>query len=306
MALRHPQAPDGWHPGAVLSRRTLLAGGAAIVVAAGGTGLGLARAWEVGVTLGPGDPGVPDVASGPVLEGRFRSPYRPGVGVEWALVRPPDVGGELPVVVGLHGHGGSAAALLGGPWQVGRFLAAAVAAGVPPFALVVISTGNGFYHPRPDGEDGGALVTEELLPRLERRGLLPQGRRIGLLGWSMGGYGALRLGGLLGPGRVAAVAASSPGLYLDPAAAHPDGFADPAEYQQYSVMDDQADLDGIAVRVDIGDRDVFTPAVRAYVDGFPATADLTTVVTTGGHDLPYYHRAFPDLLAWMGGRMLSA
>ena len=61
------------------------------------------------------------------------------------------------------------------------------------------------------------MVVDELLPLLAGRGVAagPEDR-IGLLGWSMGGYGVLHLGGLLGAERVAAVCAVSPALWTDP------------------------------------------------------------------------------------------
>ena len=58
------------------------------------------------------------------------------------------------------------------------------------------------------------MVVDELLPLLADHGLRTDA--IGLMGWSMGGYGALRLAGLLGPGRVRVVVAASPALWSDP------------------------------------------------------------------------------------------
>ena len=69
------------------------------------------------------------------------------------------------------------------------------------------------------------MVVDEFLPMLAERGLLAgPGDRIGLLGWSMGGYGALRLAALLGADRVAAVAAVSPAMWSDPDDASRSGF----------------------------------------------------------------------------------
>ena len=57
------------------------------------------------------------------------------------------------------------------------------------------------------------MLTDEFVPLLADHGLVTTA--IGLYGFSMGGYGALRLAGILGPARVAAVvavsAAPSPG-----------------------------------------------------------------------------------------------
>ena len=114
------------------------------------------------------------------------------------------------------------------------------------------------------------MVVEEFLPMLAERGLrAAPADRIGLLGWSMGGYGALRLGGLLGPDRVAAVCAVSPAMWADPGDASRSGFADAAEYDEFTVQGRQDDLDGIPVRIDCGTGDQFYRAVEDYADGVP-------------------------------------
>ena len=64
---------------------------------------------------------------------------------------------------------------------------------------------------RADGSDSGAMVLEELLPMLCSMGL--DTSRVGFMGWSMGGYGALHLGAKLGPSRTAGICAISPALY---------------------------------------------------------------------------------------------
>lgn len=249
----------------------------------------------------PFDPAlVPDVRPGPVETGTFVSADRLGLSVPWSIIRPPHVHGPLPVVVALHGHGGSTAQLVS-QWGVPQFLAAAVAAGTPPFAIATVNGGVSFWHPRPWGEDAGAMVIDELLPLVARHGLPT--RRIGLLGWSMGGYGALRLAGLLGADRVAAVCAGSPGLYTDPAQAHPDGFVDAAEYERFSIMDDQRQLAGIPVRVDVGTEDPFYAAVRSYLDGFPPTADLTVTTAAAGHEVDFSLGMLASDLAWLGARV---
>jgi S-formylglutathione hydrolase FrmB len=117
----------------------------------------------------------------------------------------------------------------------------------------------------------------------------------------MGGYGALRLAALKSASRVRAVAALSPALWADPGDASSDGFADAAEYEQYSVMGRQSDLDGIAVRVDCGREDPFYPADRAYVDGFDRP--VTSTFEAGAHNPAYWTRMVPAQLAFVGRRL---
>jgi S-formylglutathione hydrolase FrmB len=207
---------------------------------------------------------------------------------------------SLPVVVALHGLGGDHRTWVD-ELGLDRFLPAAVGAGVPRFAVATVDGGTTYWHPRPSGEDAGAMVTDELLPLLRRHGL--DTGRLAFLGYSMGGFGALRLAPIVGARRVRAVGTLSPALWTDPAAASTSGFADAAEYQRYSVMGHQADLDGIRVRVDCGTDDPFYAADKAYVAGFHRP--VTATFRAGGHDPAYWTRMLPAQLAFLGRALRS-
>ncbi|WP_241153667.1 alpha/beta hydrolase-fold protein [Nocardioides pantholopis] len=290
----------------MLSRRSVLAGGAAAALAglAGAAGVHQGvlpgRPWvQERLGLNGEDGVVPDVAPGPVERGSFVSRRRGPTG--WAVVRPAGAAATpavLPLVVALHGLGADHATLLGPAFGLPEFLTDHVARGGAPFAVAAADGGRSYWHPRPDGEDAGAMVTEELLPLLAERGLPTD--RIGLLGWSMGGYGALRLGGLLGADRVAGIAAVSPALWTDPDDASPAGFADAAEYSAYSVMDRHHELADIPVRLDCGTGDPFHRAAKEYAEGFPADAGVRAVFEAGGHDTGYWRRMLPAQLTFLG------
>lgn len=290
----------------MLRRRALLTGAGAVVVVGAAGAVGVQQGVLPGrpflqehLGLNGEDGVVPDVEPGPVVTGTFVSEARLGVEVGWGLARPPGVEGPLPLVVALHALGGSHASLLGPNFGLPEFLAAAVADGVPPFAIATVDGGRTYWHERPSGEDAGAMVTDELLPMLAERDDLVTDR-IGLLGWSMGGYGALRLGGLLGPDRVPAVAACAPALWKDAEDARPTGFADAAEYEEFSVYDAQDDLAGIAVRIDIGTGDPFYRDVEDYLAGFSDDADLSGDIEPGGHDAGFFRRKIPVQLRFLG------
>ena len=117
----------------------------------------------------------------------------------------------------------------------------------------------------------------------------------------MGGYGALRLTGILGAPRVRAVAALSPALWTNPDDASSSGFADAAEYERYSVVGHQADLSGVPVRVDCGTDDPFYAADRAYVAGFDRP--VTSTFQPGAHDAAYWTRMLPAQLAFVGAAL---
>jgi enterochelin esterase-like enzyme len=290
----------------VLSRRSLLLGGTtagAVLVAGAAAGVEQGvlpgRPWLQATLHLNGAAGVvPDVVPGRVEGGTFVSSARLGAETRWVLVHPPGHHRHLPLVVALHGLGEDADSLVGPSFGLPEYLAAAVAAGVPPFAIAAADGGTSYWHPRPDGEDASAMVTDELLPLLRERGVRTD--RFGLIGWSMGGYGALRLAGALGPDRVAAVVAASPAIWNDAGDASRSGFDDAAEYERYSVVGHQADLAGIAVRVDVGTGDPFYRDVQDYVHGFPDSARVTSTFEPGAHDPAYWRRMLPAELAFLG------
>ncbi len=116
------------------------------------------------------------------------------------------------MLVVLHGLGGTHRTAMGS-LGLGSLQATGIRHGLPPFAIASVDGGTSYWHKRPDGEDAGAMVTDEFIPLLHRHGLRTD--RVGLLGWSMGGYAALRLGAALGPSRCAVVVAESPALWVN-------------------------------------------------------------------------------------------
>lgn len=289
-----------------ITRRRLLIGGTG-AVAAGGAGLAAVerevlpgRSWLYRTVGRDGEDGVvPDVDPGPLTAGTFTSDAR-GQDVGWALSRPPSTSGALPVVLSLHGRGLDHTSSFGTDGlALDRFLAATVAAGTPPFAIASVDGGDRYWHDRADGDRVGTMVLEEFLPLLVDQGL--DTSRIGFLGWSMGGVGSLRFASVLGPDRVAGVAAISPALWHEYADTAPGAYDDEADFADAGVMERQRELDGIAIRIDCGQSDPFYAATRDYVDGFdrrPAGG-----FELGDHDRGYWRRVAPAALNFLGEAM---
>jgi enterochelin esterase-like enzyme len=243
----------------------------------------------------------PQRARGPVETFAVRSRHRPGVDTEVLVVTPPGtdltVPAGLPVCLLLHGRGGQASDAF--EMRVPGFLADVVAAGTPPFAVVAVDGGTSYWHARADGTDTQAVLTDDVLPRLAAKGYAcgPQDR-VAVVGWSMGGYGALLLGQTLGARRVAAVGAMSPAIWHRFPDTRPGAFDDAADFAAHDVFTGRDRLAGIPVRVDCSLGEIFLPAARDLVhdmDPRPSGG-----FQPGIHDRRYWRRRMPEHLAFAG------
>ncbi|OII14604.1 alpha/beta hydrolase family protein [Curtobacterium sp. MCBA15_008] len=283
-----------------VTRRSLLAGGVAV--------LGAAAVGEaVNLRLLPGrstmyralgldGPAgtIPDATPVPSTSGSFVSTARAGRTVGWTVAAP-HTDAPLPIAVALHGYGSGHGDFFGTHLGYDRFLAAHVAAGGAPFAIAAVDGGNRYWHRRADGDDPATMVVDEFLPLLARRGF--DTTRLAFVGNSMGGYGALHLGGVLGSAHVRAVSAISPALWTSAGDTARGAFDDAADFRANTVLGRQHALDGVAVRVDCGTGDGFEPAVRTYVDGF--TRRPSGGFEPGGHTHAYWRRMAPQQLAFL-------
>jgi S-formylglutathione hydrolase FrmB len=233
-----------------------------------------------------------DPAAPTMVTGTFISVARGGIPTNWAIARPPGQTKPLRPVIALHGKGSSAATVMAGGVEGG--LAQAVQAGLPPFAVVAVDGGGGYWHRRASGEDAGAMVLNELLPMLGEQGL--DTSRVGFMGWSMGGYGALLLGGRLGPARTAAICAVSPALWLSSGATAPGAFDGAEDYAANSVWGLPA-LGSIPIRIDCGDSDPFYAATKAFIAQLPNPP--AGGFSPGGHDGAFWSSQLPAEIAWM-------
>lgn len=235
----------------------------------------------------------PAPAAAPTMTtGSFVSAARGGVPTNWAIARPPGQTQPLRPVIALHGKGSDAAGVIAGGVEQG--LAQAVNAGLPPFAVVAVDGGGSYWHKRASGEDSGAMVLNELIPMLGGQDL--DTSRVAFLGWSMGGYGALLLGGRLGRARTAAICAVSPALWLSPGATPPGAFDGADDFSANSVFGTPA-LRSIPIRVDCGDSDPFCEATRQFVAQLPSPP--SGGFSPGGHDESFWSAQLPAELTWM-------
>jgi S-formylglutathione hydrolase FrmB len=243
--------------------------------------------------LGPPPPLDPAPSVAPTfVTGSFVSAARGGINTNWAIARPPGQTKPLRPVIALHGLGGDAASVMAGGVEQG--LAEAVAAGLPPFAVVSVDGGGSYWHKRASGDDTGSMVLDELLPMLDTQDL--DTSRVGFLGWSMGGYGALLLGGRLGPARTAAICAVSPALWLSSGATAPGAFDGASDFAANSVFGMPA-LASIPIRVDCGNSDPFYSTTQQFIAQLPTPP--SGGFSPGGHDAAFWSAQLPAEMTWM-------
>ncbi|RDH80326.1 hypothetical protein DVS77_00405 [Mycolicibacterium moriokaense] len=278
-----------------LTRRTMLRLGAGLTGA-----LALEPIWRLGLATASGAPPAdqpsPSSATGlPTrVSGSFVSAARGGVDTKWAIALPPGPHPRpLRTVIALHGRDMDADGVMGMGVEAG--LAELAKAGYPPFAVAAVDGGNGWWHRRVNGEDSGAMVLQEFLPLLASKGL--DTSRVSFIGWSMGGYGALLLGGALGPRRTAAICAVAPALFTDYGLALQErAFDGPADWFAYSVYGTPA-LSEIPLRIDCGAEDRFFDATKQFVASLRRPPSGVSFV--GGHDVAAWREKLPRELAWL-------
>jgi enterochelin esterase-like enzyme len=166
-------------------------------------------------------------------------------------------------------------------------------------AVMSVDGGNGYWHARDDGTDSGAMVREDLLPLALRLAGLPGDAPVVLFGWSMGGYGALRIACDLGPERVRGVVAVSAALWRRAGETPQGAYDDREDFERNSIFVCTQQLRGIPVRLDCGTSDPFVAANRALATQLP---DVTESFTEGGHDDDYWRAQAPAEMAWAAGR----
>jgi enterochelin esterase-like enzyme len=283
-----------------ITRRQFVVGGgalAALVAAAGVVGW---RSWRVRnlwyeLSGAYGEPGafpshyavryVYDTMPSKVL----------GRDVSYGVAWPPGhelPGRGLPLCFCLPGRGRGPRQVLEGTMRLGDFAAAPIVAGTAsPFALVSVDGGNTYWHRRASGEDAMAMLLEEFIPFAESRfgGARTAGRKA-VMGWSMGGYGALHAAELR-PDEFTGVSAASPALWRSYADGVGDAFDSAADYAGNDVYAGADRLAGLDVRIDCGKQDPFYAADKAFVEALPSKP--MGEFSAGGHNDGFWRKVAP-------------
>jgi enterochelin esterase-like enzyme len=306
------EAPRG--PDAGVTRRGFLIAGGVVVAAAAALGVTGSRSWTVRdlwyrVSGAYGPSGTPPPAY-PVTyrEGRLPSAQL-AEPAEYVIAYPPGVDASsdealaaIPVLVCLPGRNRTPREVARGGLRLGDCVADAVQTrGVPAFVVAAVQAGDTYWHPRANGEDAMAMLSGEFIPWV--RDDLGIGGPMAIMGWSMGGYGALRAAEL-SPQRFCAVCAVSPALWRSFDDGVGDAFDSAADYAANDVYADAGRLRGLPVRLDCGRQDPFAAAARAFVEALPEPP--AGGFEPGGHNEDYWSRVAPAEIDWLGRRLDAA
>jgi hypothetical protein len=293
----------------VTRRQVIIGGGAAAVLAVvGGYELVENRVLpgktKLDKALGKcGDaPPLPTNALGPKVTGSFASQARVGKTVHWTVSYPPGhaANAELPVVIGFPGRGGTDASVFTA-LNVDKFMAAEVDAGrVRPFAIAAADGGAATcWHKRANGDDPASMILDEFLPLLKGRGLHTD--KVGFWGQSLGGYGAVHIAMLAGSSRAAVTVGSSPALWRTFEESANGTYDNAADFAANTVFGRQAELDGIAVRLDCGGSDPFAPNVTVFRNSLTPTP--AGGIAGGCHDNAFSERHLADQLKFLSDNL---
>lgn len=279
-----------------MSRRRLLIGGGCSAAAAA-LGIGAADlldhpAFErglhkVGLVSSPSI----DLPRSEAVEhnGTFQSRYLHRR-VNWTMSRP--AGGQplQGTVFCLHGKGNNDGTNQRFAFDAIHLPDAAAYVGLRLAVAGVDGGADSYWHPRQNGTNALAMLLEEFVPLIRSMvGDLPQA----LMGWSMGGYGAL-LAAERARHQFVAVAPASPAIWLTPGAAAPGAFDSPADFYANDIFNDLSALNGLAIAVACGTSDPFYPATRDLVAhmAYPHS----DFFGPGFHDATYWASVAPDQL----------
>jgi enterochelin esterase-like enzyme len=272
------------------TRRQILFGGAAVLVV--GVGVAAEEAGDprvrrflhrLGLAHSP-DHTVAD-SHAHELSGTLTSAHMPKP-VGWTIAVP-----AIPmqgVIYCMHGHGSDHRMA----FDEVR-LPDVVAAAAAPLAVAAVDGGSdSYWHSRTDGADPLTMFLDEFIPMVEQH-IGPTVNRA-VLGWSMGGYGAL-LAGERAANRLKVVAAASPALWTSPGATPAIAFDGATDYHRNDVFAGIDQLAALTVRIDCGTDDPFYEADRQFADRLPTSHPGS--FGPGFHDAAYWRSVAPAQVA---------
>jgi enterochelin esterase-like enzyme len=241
---------------------------------------------------------------GPAFSARFYSQARRRT-VGYTIAYPPGhrPPSTLPLIVMLHGYGANHTDALAGMTPAQALALHVGDRSLAPMALVTVDGGRGYWHAH-RGDDPMAMVVDELIPLCRAQGLGRPPQPIGIMGISMGGYGALLMAEKH-PHLFAAVAAISPAVwtsYVQASGADPGAYASASDFAANDAVTHAGALSGTPVRVASGLSDPFHPGVVALAKALPGgSVDFSK----GCHTGQFFEAQEPPSLAFLARHLSS-
>ena len=198
----------------------------------------------------------------------------------------------------LHGYGGNHTNALVGMSPSEAMALRVDSKPLAPMAIVTVDGGGGYWNPHP-GDNPMAMVVDELIPLCQGLGLGRKPQRIGTMGVSMGGYGAILFAEKY-PELFSAVAAISPAIwtsYGQADGANPLAYASATDFAANDAVTHTAALKGIPVRVASGNSDPFHPGVEALAAALPQGSVVD--FSKGCHTGPFFVDQEPPSLTFL-------
>jgi enterochelin esterase-like enzyme len=292
---------------------TWIVGGVGAVVVAGATGFELVNHGvlpgkqlldQIDGACSVPTPVLSFEAPGPSESGSFYSSARRRT-VGFTIAYPPNhgPGDSLALIVMLHGFGNNHATALFGMSPAQAVALREGGSPLRPMAMVTVDGGDGYWNPHPR-DDPMAMVIDELIPFCQREGLGVAPNRIGLMGISMGGYGALAIAERR-PDLVSALAVVSPAVwtsYAQARAANAGAFTSASAFAAGDVITHAAELRTTPVRIASGVGDPFHPGVEQLANALGAGRAIT--FPAGCHTEPFFLEQEPPSMMFLSHHLV--
>ena len=208
---------------------------------------------------------------------------------------------EPAVIFALPGRGGTAYAQVAGLYLHDYFGEAVLHDATRPMTLIAVDGGESFWHARRGGEDRMKMFMEEVVHPYLRKTPTPA-KRVGIIGWSMGGYGAF-LAAERFPEIFGTICGVSVALWQTAAEqqhAISDAFDDANDFEHNNLLVRMNALRGKPIRISCGERDPFYAnnrylAQQLALHGVAAQSSFQA----GCHDEGFWMRSAPDDFAFL-------
>jgi pimeloyl-ACP methyl ester carboxylesterase len=297
-------------PEAGVTRRQFIVGGGVLAGAAAALGVVGWRSWTVrgywySLTGAYGEPGTPPPAYGVTYEKGTLPSRHLAAPAAYDIAWPSGladaderVKAATPVLICLPGRGRSPGELLQGHLRFGDYTADAIEKrGVRPFVTAAVQASDTYWHKREAGDDAMALLFDEFIPFVRQD--LGLGGPMAIMGWSMGGYGALRAAELH-PQQFCAVCGVSAALWRSYSDGVGDAFDSAADYAANDAFKNAGRLRDLPVRIDCGRQDPFYEADKAFAAALPEPP--AGGFEPGGHNDDYWSRVAPAEIDWIASQ----